>query len=137
PVFLDTWLQKQYVMDNQDFYLAFKLNEPKFALHAQDATPQDYKIDIVDMKLYVRQVNVSPSVMLGHRKGLESNNYIMPYIGHKVYTHLIKPGGVELHFGDLFQGVYPKCVIIGLVDHMAYSGSYKLNPYNFQHWSTC
>src|SRR5437773_3657421 len=45
PVFLDTWMQRQYFIDDQDYQLTFKLNEPKFALHA-NKNDVAYKINM-------------------------------------------------------------------------------------------
>ena len=36
---------------------------------------------------------------------------------------------------NFFEGIYPKLVIVGLVDHAAYSGAYNLCPFNFQHFN--
>jgi hypothetical protein len=52
-----------------------------------------------------------------------------------MFTKLIKAGGMAEHVDDFFNGVYPKCVVIGFVDHEAFCGKYTLNPYNFQHWN--
>ena len=133
PILLDLWMQRQYMIDDQDYYLTFKLNDSKFCLHANDSA-EKFKLNIKKMVLYLRQVNVSPSVMLGHAKGLEKHNIIVPYNAHKIFTKLIKAGGVIDVTTNFFNGVYPKCIIVGLVDHLAYSGTYELNPYNFQHF---
>ena len=76
-VFLDTWLQKQYFLDGQDFNLVFKLNDPSVALHAND-NDKKYKINIQKFYFYLRQVNVSPSVLLGHAKGMQKHNFVLP-----------------------------------------------------------
>src|SRR5271156_3214741 len=77
---------------------------------------------------------MSPSVLLGHAKGLQSENAIYPYIGHKIFTKLIKAGGLSERAENFFRGTFPKGVILGLVDHEAFCGNYHKNPYNFQHF---
>jgi hypothetical protein len=134
-VFLDTWMQKQYLPDDQTYKVEFKLSDPAFALHANDET-EKYKINIVSMKMFIRQVQVSPSVLLGHAKGLQKHNIILPYNGHKLQTKLIKAGGKE-DVTHLFDGIFPKCIVVGLVDHEAFSGKYSKSPYNFQHFDVC
>src|SRR5438477_8617014 len=42
PVFLDSWMQRQYFTDDQDYQLSFKLNEPKFALHTNASNADAY-----------------------------------------------------------------------------------------------
>src|SRR5437773_10372537 len=105
-VFLDTWMQRQYFIDDQDYQLTFKLNEPKFALHA-NTNDAAYKINIEKMCLYLRQVNVSPQVMLGHAKGLQQHNIIIPYNAHKVFTKMIVQGVSSDVSIDFLEGIYP------------------------------
>ena len=131
-IFLDTWLQPQYMLDGQDFFLKFQLNDPAFALHSMKADTTAYKIDVLDCKLYLKHVQVAPDVILGHAAGLQSRNMIITYNGHKLYGKLIKAGGLVDYSHDIFSGVYPKACIIGLVDHDAYCGKYHMSPYNFQ-----
>src|SRR5271154_3485500 len=87
-VYLDTWLQKQYMTDQQDFYLSFKLNSAKFMLHANVDTTE-YKVNVVECALYMRQVMVSLSVIAGHMEGMKKHNFVVPYNGHKIFTQLI------------------------------------------------
>jgi hypothetical protein len=134
PLFLDTWIQSQYFLDNQDFHLKFQRNSPEFALHANDSSKK-YKINLLDMKLFIRQVQVSPSVVMGHIKGLANSNAVFKYNGHKLYTKLIKSGGMQDRTDDLCAGVHPKAIILGLVEHESYCGKLEKSPYNFQHFN--
>src|SRR5271156_10816 len=133
-VHLDTWLQRTYFLDGEEFDLVFKLNDPAFVLHLEAANKNSYKIDVVDCCLYLRQVQMSPSVLIGHARGLQTQNAIYPYIGHKIFTKLIKMGGLTDRAETFFHGVFPKGIILGLVDHEAYCGNYYKNPFNFQHF---
>ena len=124
------------MLDGQNFYLKFTLNDPEFALHALVDTAK-YKINVMDCTLYLKHVQVSPDVILGHAAGLQTRNMIIPYTGHKIYGKLIKTGGMVDITNDIFSGVYPKACIIGLVDHDAYCGKLTLSPYNFQPFDVC
>src|SRR5436190_22382680 len=77
------------------------------------------------MCLYLRQVNVSPQVMLGHAKGLQHHNIIIPFNAHKVFTKMIVQGVLSDVSINFLEGIYPKLVIVGLVDHAAYTGTYN------------
>ena len=133
PVYLDLWLQPQHFMDGQDYFVTFKPNTPKFMLHANVDT-DEYKVDIMDAYLQIRQVNVAADVISGHMEGLKKYNYVCPYNGHKIYTKLITQGLSEDSITNLFEGVFPKLVIIGLLDHEAFAGKYSKSPFNFQHF---
>ena len=142
-LFLDTWLQPQYMLDGQDFYLKLSLNDPKFVLHCQTTDTTQYKIKVLDCKLDLRHVQVAPDVILGHQTGLQTRNAIWTYNGHKLYTKLIKSGGYEDVSNDVFSGVYPKACIIGLVDHEAALWTFSQEPIQFPTlwcqlcWSYC
>jgi hypothetical protein len=128
-------MQRQYFTDAQDYSLSFKLNDPKLVLHANTADKTAYKINVEKMWLYLRQVNVAPSVMLGHAQGLQRQNMIVPYNAHKIFTKMIGTGVLTDVSINFLEGIYPKLVIVGLVDHAAYSGAYHLCPFNFQHFN--
>src|SRR5712664_2445828 len=101
-------------------------------LHANEEV--GFKVDVMESYLQIRQVNVAPDVITGHMQGLQKYNYVCPYNGHKIYTKLITMGVEMESITNLFQGVYPKLVIIVFLDHEAFSGKYTKSPFNFQHF---
>ena len=124
-ILLDAWMQRRDLLDGMDFHLELQLNEPKFALQVKssDPTAAAYKIDIQKCELWIRQVNVSPSVIKGHATGLEKHKAIYPYNGHRINDFLIGAGPSSYCTNNAFQGCFPKLVIMGLVDHTAYKGN--------------
>jgi hypothetical protein len=135
PIFTDLFLQPQYMIDDIDFDLKFSLNSLEFVLQHFDGADVDYKISIEDASLWLRQVNVSPSVVMGHAAGLSKQNSIYPYNGYNIFSHTLGAGTQTIGSVNLFQGIYPKLVILGLVDEDAFCGTYKKSPFNFKHYN--
>ncbi len=49
-------------------------------------------------------------------------------------TFNVPSGQYNFHLDDLFQGDIPSHLVIGMVKSKAFSGDYKLNPFNMQHF---
>src|SRR5271167_1875095 len=106
-------MQTRYMPDGMDFVLSLQQNDPKFVLQSYTANGK-YKIKIEKCALWMRQVNLSPSVVKGHEVGFESQNGIIAYNGHRSFHWLVKTGGYEFIQDDAFCGTYPKMVILVL-----------------------
>src|SRR3977135_3996023 len=88
PLFLDVAMQKQYLTDKMNLTFKFTRNSHAFALQSfetSEATSETFKIRFLTMSLWLRRVRVAPSVIVGHLKGLGSQNAIWKYPAFKVY----------------------------------------------------
>lgn len=107
-------------------------NTPSFCLMSGEGSP-DYKITILSAVIKVRTVTVSPSLQLLHvnelKKG-QNAKYPIRRVDCRTYT--IPRGNPSLHKDDLFNGLVPKRIVLGMVDSDAFNGSYTKNPFNFQ-----
>ena len=66
-------------------------NRDAFCLVSRDLN-QSYKLVIMDCKLYVRKVRVSPSVYIGHAKALEHSNAKYPIRRAVCKTFIVSNG---------------------------------------------
>ena len=82
----------------------------------------------------MRRVEVAPSVVNGHIEGLKHNNILIPYLRHDIQTKVIPGGIISFNLVNLFPSTISKRVVVCFVTNTAYNGSYKTNPYNFQHF---
>jgi len=98
-----------------------------------DAAAPTYKIRILESKLYVRKVKLSPSVFLAHAKALERENAKCPIRRVVCKTFTIPRGNLDASQESLFSGQLPTRLVIGLVDNDSFNGIYKKNPFNFKH----
>jgi hypothetical protein len=72
---LDLFCQEKYFLNHVDLKMKLRRSRDAFALVADAA---NYKIKIKKMALYVRKVQLSPAVRMGHVKSLEKTSYKYP-----------------------------------------------------------
>ena len=83
----------------------------------------------------IRKVKIAPSIYLAHAKVLESGTAKYPVKRVICKTVTIPTGCLDFMQEKLFSGQLPTRLVIGCVDNKAFNGDYKLNPFNFQHFS--
>jgi len=136
PLFLDIALQKQYLTDSMNLQFKFTRQSHAFALQAFDADADNdqYKVKFHSMHLWLRRVQVAPSVKVGHMTGLGRHNAIWKYTSFKMLTYFYAAGIDTLSIPDATPGVFPKCIFLAMVENDAFNGKFKKNPYNFKHF---
>lgn len=132
PLHCDILFSERLLLNHVDVTFKLTPNTPAFALMSEEASP-NYKIAIQAAVLKVRSVKVSPTLQLHHLNELKKGQnakYPIRRVDCKTYT--IPRSDPSLFKDDLFNGLVPKRVVIGMVDSDAFNGSYAKNPYNFQ-----
>lgn len=79
-------------------------------------------------------MRVNNSVISGHYKGLEKQNAKYPLRHMDINTFTITKGVQNFVKDRLYASQTPKMLIIGCLEHEAFNGSIKKNPFNFQHF---
>jgi hypothetical protein len=100
-----------------------------------DAAQPAYRMTIVESKLYIRKVKLSPSVFVAHAKALEHGNakYPLNHVVCKTFT--ISQGNLDFSQENLFTGQLPVRLICGIVDNDAFNGAWNKNPFNFKNYN--
>jgi hypothetical protein len=80
-------------------------------------------------------VKISPSILLAHEAALAKAPARYPLTRVEVKTETITAGLRDKSIPNLFLGQTPKRLVIGLVSNQAFNGSYRHNPFNFQHFN--
>ena len=95
--------------------------------NVDDAT---YEVDIEDVSLIVRKIEVAPNVIK------ENAGKTIPYPITRVIQKefSIPAGGNSFTENNLHQDVLPTKIVLGLVNNVAHVGNYKFNPFNFHHY---
>ena len=106
-----------------------------FVLMSEEGAP-DLKLTIEESYLYVKTVSVSPPVILGHAKALEKTPAKYSMRRSQVTSYTISAGSLTSSKDNLFIGVLPRKVIVGLVSNKAYAGDLHANPFEFAHFNT-
>ena len=98
----------------------------------------DCRLKIMPSTLRVRTVRAAESNKLEHvsimqgRTGQKALPAVYTLTRTPAHARII-PSGVLNHTDtDLFNGLIPQCIILGMVQNDAYNGSLARNPFNFQ-----
>ena len=126
---IDLFEQERYLLPGVSLGLRFTRQRQAFMVMAAN---DDYRLELLDMRLYMRKVTPAPGVILGHRDALSKTTAKYPVISKKVTTVTLPDGIRDKKTETIFQGQLPKRVVIGLVTAETMSGAWDKNPFNFQ-----
>lgn len=114
--------------------LRVKLTRTSDAFSLVGAGDSTFKLNISGAALFIKKVTVSPAVRLGHETALLKANALYPLSRVNIKTYSIPENSRVSTHENLFLGLLPKYVVIGLVNHHAFTGARELNPFNFHHY---
>ena len=107
-------------------------------LSGADVTNQapqiQYRFQIVDARLFVRSIQVSPAAVLAHEQVLTKANMRFPIRRVTMKTLAIPQNQTSILHDNIYLGQLPRRVLMGLVLDTAMAGHYQQNPFNFQHF---
>ena len=130
PIHTDLFAQNKYLLNNIDFRLTLYRNSDAFCLMSENAT-QQYKIQVNNMKWYVKGVDVSKSVSLALERSLMQYTAKYPVRRVELRTIHVNQGSRATPSNAIFNGQVPRRLVIGCVDADAYHGVYAKSPFNF------
>ena len=128
----DLFFQDKYILSDVGMKIRLIRNKDAFCLMA--AAGSTFEVKILDCKLYVRKVKISPSVFIAHNKALDVGNAKYPIRRAVCKTYTIFAENVNHTPENLFMEQLPTRIVIGCVDIDAFNGRYAKNPYNFKHF---
>jgi hypothetical protein len=130
---LDFLNQPKYLIPGVNVRLTLTRNSDAFCLNSANGQP---RINLIKAMLLVRRVKVSPSVQIGHITGMIKKNAIYPYTKSQVVSYSISQGSLSYFKENLFgSSVLPKFVVVAMTKSLAYTGNFKEDPFNFDHFN--
>ena len=126
--------QEKLILNGVHLTVKLYRHKPEFCLLSSDTTPA-YKIPIVDAILYVKRIELTPSVFNAINTVLNDKNarYAITRTTPKVFT--APRGQQSQHIDNAFLGEIPKHIAICMMDNDSYNRNYKKNPFNFEHYN--
>jgi hypothetical protein len=98
------------------------------------AAADNYKIKIKDLALFVRNVQLSPAVRMGHVKALETTSCKYPIRRVEVKVDTDPRGNMNYVQDNMFLGQLPKRLVIDCVDSDALNGTITKIPFDIRHY---
>ncbi|XP_045208784.2 uncharacterized protein F54H12.2-like [Mercenaria mercenaria] len=128
PLLLDIFQQQRLIVNGVALTLKLWPNYDAFRIMSEDAS---VKLQIVDasFKLCVQRLN--PAIIVAHEKLFSDRHALYPYQRSVIKTLSVPQGNYNVTADDVFQGLVPNRLVLGLVKSSAFSGDHKKNPLNF------
>ncbi|XP_046844842.1 uncharacterized protein F54H12.2-like [Xenia sp. Carnegie-2017] len=134
PIFCNVFFGERLLLSYDDLKVVLNRTSDEFALMASEDDAV-FKVKLVDVYLKVHKVKVNPSRAMSNEVALKESPAVYPVRRVDCKSFIIPSGNPSLQKDNLFNGLVPKSLVVGLVASAAFNGAYKLNPFNFQHFS--
>lgn len=127
----DLAAQPKLLINGVNLRIKLERHKDIFALMAET---DSFKIQIVSASLYVRKVNVSPSIMIAHEKALEKGVIKIPIRRTDVKTFVLAQGIQSTTIANAFIGQLPTRLVLAFVSNESFNGIITKNPFDFQNY---
>jgi hypothetical protein len=129
----DMFCQHRYLLNGVDLKIKLLRNTDKFVL--MGPADSSYKFKILHASFFVRKVKLNNGIQLKHieklEKQLQPARYPLRRVNMKSCN--LATGSLSWNEENLFSGILPKRIVVGMVDAVSYEGAYNKNPFNFKH----
>ena len=132
PLHLDLFQQPRLLINGVGISLKFWPSPNAFRLMSDAVVTADEKVQIVDARLKLCIQKLNPAVIMAHENLMKNSPAFYPYLRSEIKTSSIASGQYSFCADDMFQGLVPNKLIIGLVSSSGFMGDYKKSPFNFQ-----
>ena len=134
PIHNDIVNVEKYLPPNTKLSFTIRRSSDDFLIWKSSDDENEYKIDLDDLHLTVKMLEVSPAVFKDHMKMLKDTGVLkMKFTQNVMKSFAVPTGSTELKSHNLFFGNrLPNRVYLAFVEQSAYNGDEKKNPFNFE-----
>lgn len=126
--------QELFMLNNTDILFTVYRASDDFVLQSLNTTTAplpNYRLTVHSVKLYVKMVEVQPSLNLSIYARLEKQTAKYAMRRTEIKSCYLTEGRTEFEH-NIFNHVIPRRVTFGLVKSKAFNGDRTLSPFNFQ-----
>ncbi|XP_045158604.2 uncharacterized protein F54H12.2-like [Mercenaria mercenaria] len=134
PLHIDLFQQPRLLINGVAVGIKLHLNRDAFTLITDSPSP-DYRVKIADAYFKLCIQRMKSDVLVAHDNLIQDMSAIYPYLRTEIKTTSIASGQFSYSADDIFQGLVPCKLIVGLVPSVAFNGDYAHNPFNFKHYN--
>jgi hypothetical protein len=136
PIHCDLFLSDRLIVSNAELTLELHRNSDDFLLMAPTPVAQGqiepkYKIEVLDVKWYIRKLQVMDSIHLGIETVLNRTPAKYPLRRISMTNHFVAVGRRSVAQTPVFNGQLPRRLIVAFVKESAFFGNSKQSPFNF------
>src|SRR5690606_18198780 len=121
PIFLDFCQQNKLLLNGVDVRLTLRQNPDTFRL-LSPKVDCEFKLNISKITLFVRQVQIAPSVLVAHEKRLKTQPAVYAIRGVETKLRTILANTSDIYFEELFPERVPARLTIVFVKQSAFYG---------------
>lgn len=131
-IHVDLFNSSKLMLNNVSMRVKLNRASPEFYMFSKsnDVTG---KIKILDATLFVKQVEINPTLSLKIEKKLLETPASYHIQRVEVKNNTVGTGANSINIPYLLQGQIPKYIIFGLVKNDSFVGSFESNPFQFIH----
>ena len=119
---------------SREIFTESRRSENQITTKSRRVRANNYKIKIKDLALFVRYVQLSPVLRMGHAKALEKTNCKYPLRRVEVKADTVRRGNMNYVQENMFLGQLPKRLVIGCLDSDALNMTITKIPFNLKHF---
>lgn len=124
--------QDRFFLNNVNLMFQLHRVDDRFLLHATNVNDETlYRVKLHDMRLWIKMVDVIPSVNVGVLSALEKTSAKYALRKTDVRTLFLSEGRTEIAH-NIYSSIRPRRLTVVMVDNEAYSGTIKKTPFNFK-----
>lgn len=125
--------QELYLLNNMDVLFTIYRSKDAFLVHSlgAGAAATSYALRVHDIKLYVKVIEVQPSLNISIYKTLEKQPATYAVRRTEVKSCFLTAGRTEMDH-NIFSAAIPRRLTIALVANRAFNGAYAHTPFNFR-----
>ena len=134
PIHNDLMTIEKYLPPNTKLSFTMRRSSDDFLIWKDSTDTNEYKIELDDLHLKVKLLEVFPDVLKNHQKLHKENGMVrIKYTQNVLKTFAVPTGSVELKQHNLFFGNrLPNRLYLAFVEQDAYNGDAQKNPFNFE-----
>ncbi len=122
----------RYLLPGVNVKMKFTRNNDAFTILANTDSKSEYRILIDDLRVSVKRIKVSKSVLDTHSARLLKQPAIMPFHMAEMKTIVIPSGVSSFVAQNAIVGELPHTILFGLAEATVLDGTPKTNPFAFK-----
>jgi hypothetical protein len=130
----DIFKINKLLVSGVDMKITMEMQKPEFLFLMASSNETAPQLKILEATLYIKYLEISPSVLLAHHKILSVDKKVIPYyFPRNVMRHFNIPANViTQNFENVFSGQLPRKLLVAFVGNESFSGNYTKNPLELQ-----
>ncbi|KAM7311832.1 hypothetical protein ISCGN_004130 [Ixodes scapularis] len=135
PLMSDICHQDKLLLNGVDIRIVLRQNTEDFRLLAASTVPQKHVVQLPRIVLYIRRVQVAPTVLVGIERRLQSSPATYLLRGVEIKTRTVSPGVSHIVLDDLYPHRVPSKLLVAFVKSEAFQGSREHDPFKLEHFN--